>query len=68
MRTEDRAARLMALYRMLAERSCTVAELACYFECHPTTIYRDLHSLQREPLAIPLLVHRDRWQVCDLQS
>lgn len=61
-----RAARLLYIRDLLRERPHTAQELACLCEVSLYTIYRDLVSLQVEPLSEPLVViDGNRWTILD---
>ena len=56
----SRAVRLIELMRLLNERRWTVAALAQRFGVSEQTIYRDLRTIQDEPLRYPVIT-RNMW-------
>jgi predicted DNA-binding transcriptional regulator YafY len=61
-----RAARLLYIRDLLTQKPRTATELAQLCEVSRDTIYRDLISLQLEPLCVALYAEQDRWRILNL--
>ena len=58
-----RAIRLITMIHLMRERSWCVPELAERLGVSTRTVWRDLATLQDEPLRVPLVTDDGRWRI-----